>query len=177
MNFKLVSMLLTIGLVLVAAGCGGGNSDKKANETYANGVCTAIGGWASEVNSLATVPSGGLTKASLQKKLTQFETATKQLISQIKAVPPPNTSQGQTAKKQIDQLAAQVQSTSTAVKSAASKLPANASVAQIVSSLSKLVPQFQTLKSTAHSTVKTIQSAGGSLASAFKNEGACKQLG
>jgi hypothetical protein len=162
---------------LIAAGCGGGHSDKKANEAYANGVCTAIGTWATEVKSLATVPTGGITKASLDAKLSQFETATKKLVSQIKAVPPPNTSQGQTAKKQIDQLASQVQTTSTAVTSAASKLPANATVAQMVSALSKLVPQFQTLKSTAQSTVKAIQGAGGSLSSAFKSERPCKQLG
>jgi hypothetical protein len=171
-----VAMLLAV-LALVAAGCGGGHSDQKANEAYASGVCTAIGTWATEVKSLATVPTGGITKASLDAKLSQFETATKKLISQVKAVPPPNTSEGQTAKKQIDQLASQVQTTSTAVKSAASKLPANATVAQMVSALSTLVPQFQTLKSTAQSTLKTIQSGGGSLASAFKNERACKQPG
>ena len=172
-----VAVLLSV-LALAAAGCGGGgNSDKKANEAYANGVCTAIGTWATEVKSLATVPTGGITKTSLDAKLSQFESATKKLTSQIKAMPPPNTSEGQTAKKQIDQLASQVQTTSTAVKSATSKLPANATVAQMVSALSTLVPQFQTLQSTAQSTVKAIQSAGGSLASAFKSERACKQLG
>ena len=169
--------MLLSALALIGAGCGGGHSDKKANEAYANGVCTAIGTWATEVKSLATVPTGGITKASLDAKLSQFETATKKLVSQIKAVPPPNTSEGQTAKKQIDQLASQVQTTSTAVTSAASKLPANATVAQMVSGLSKLVPQFQALKSTAQSTVKALQSAGGSLASAFKSERACQQLG
>ena len=169
--------MLLSALALVAAGCGGGNSDKKANEAYANGVCTAVGSWTTEVKSLATVPTSGITKASIDAKLSQFETATKKLISQIKAVPPPNTSEGQTAKKQVDQLAAQVQATSAAVKSAASKLPANPTLAQIVSELSKVVPQFQTLKSSAQSTLKTLQSAGGSLASAFKSEKACKQLG
>jgi hypothetical protein len=171
-----VAMLLSV-LTLVVAGCGGGNADKKANEVYASGVCTAIGSWATEVKSLATVPSGGINKASIDAKLSQFETATKTLISQIKAVPAPNTSEGQTAKKEISKLAAQVQATSTAVKSAASKLPANPTLAQIVSSLSKLVPEFQTLKSSAQSTVKSIESAGGSLSSAFKSEKACRQLG
>jgi nitrate/nitrite-specific signal transduction histidine kinase len=165
-------------LALVAAGCGGGgNSDQKANEAYAKGVCTAIGSWTTEVKSLATVPTSGVTKASVDAKLSQFETATKNLVTQIKAVPAPNTSEGQSAKKQIDQLTTQVQTTSTAVKSAASKLPANASVTQIVTALSQLVPQFESLKSAAQSTVKTIQSAGGSLADAFKSERACKQLG
>jgi hypothetical protein len=169
-------MLLSV-LALVAAGCGGGgNSDKKANEAYASGVCTALGTWMTEVKSLATVPSSGITKSSIDAKLNQFETATKNLVTQIKAVPAPNTSEGQSAKKQIDTLAAQLQSTSAGVKSAASKLPANPTVAQIVSELSKLVPQFQALKNSANSTVKTIKSAGGSLASAFKSEKACKQL-
>jgi outer membrane murein-binding lipoprotein Lpp len=99
------------------------------------------------------------------------------MISQVKAVPPPNTSEGQSAKKQINQLAAQVKTTSAAVKSATSQLPANASMSQIISALSGLVPQFQTLKNSAESTAKTIQSAGGSLADAFKGEPACKQLG
>lgn len=170
--------LLLSALALFAAGCGGGgNSDQKANETYANGVCTAIGSWASQVKSLATVPGGGINKSSIDTKLSQFETATKQLVSQIKAVPAPNTSEGQTAKKQIEQLAAQIQSTSAAVKAAASTLPANATLAQMVSALSKLVPQFQTLQSSAQSTLKTLQSAGGSLADAFKSEPACQKLG
>ena len=92
-------------------------------------------------------------------------------------MPPPNTSEGQSAKKQIDQLATQVQTTSTAVKSAAARLPANASLAQIVQALSKLAPQFRTLQSTAQATTKTIESAGGSLADAFKSEKSCKKLG
>jgi hypothetical protein len=171
-----VALLLSV-LAVVAAGCGGGNADKKANEAYAKGVCTAIGGWVTDVKSLATVPSGGITKASIDAKLSQFETATKTMISQIKAAPAPNTSEGQAAKKQIDQLASEVQATSAAVKSAASRLPAHATVAQIASALSSLVPQFQTLKSSAQSTVKSIENAGGSLASAFKSEKACQQLG
>src|SRR3954447_4455135 len=101
-------MFLSV-LALVAAGCGGGdNSDKKANDAYASGVCTAIGAWASEVKSLTTVPTGGITKSSIEAKLGEFETATNKLISQIKAVPIPNTSEGTTAKKQIDHLMTQV---------------------------------------------------------------------
>ncbi len=169
--------MLLSALALVAAGCGGGDSDKKANEAYASGVCTAIGSWESEVQSLTTVPTGGITKASIDAKLGQFETATNKLISQIKAVPTPNTSEGQAAKKQINQLVTQVRTTSSAVQSAASTLPANPTLTQILSELSTLVPQFQTLTSTAKSTLTTIQTAGGSLADAFKSERACKQLG
>ena len=171
-----LSVLLSV-LALVAAGCGGGNADKKANEAYAKTVCTALGTWVTEVKSIATVPSGGINQASIDAALNQFQIDTKKMISQIKAAPPPDTSEGKAAKQQINQLATQVQTTSAAVKSAASNLPANASLSQIVSALSGLLPQFQTLTSSAQSTAKAIQSAGGSLADAFKGERACKQLG
>lgn len=170
-------VLSTLGLVAAGCGSGSGNSDKKANQTYATGVCEAINTWATQVKSLATVPTGGITKASLDTKLSQFETATKTLVTEIKAVPPPNTSEGQAARKQIDKLASQVQATSVAVKSASSSLPANATLPEMLSELSRLVPQFRTLQSTAQSTVKTIKSAGGSLASAFNSEQACRKIG
>jgi hypothetical protein len=41
----------------------------------------------------------GITKASIVTKLNHFETATKQLVSQIKAVPAPNTSWGREARE------------------------------------------------------------------------------
>ena len=40
-------------LVLVGAGCGS-SSDTKANEAYANSVCSAIGNWEQEIKSIAT---------------------------------------------------------------------------------------------------------------------------
>ena len=76
----------------------------------------------------------------MQAGLTQFETATKTLVSQIKAVPPPNTSQGQAAKKQVDQLESQVQATTSTVKSTAAQIPENATVAQTALAVSTLAP-------------------------------------
>jgi ABC-type glycerol-3-phosphate transport system substrate-binding protein len=177
MNVRRRYLLALVGaLALLAAGCGG-HSDKKANEAYANSVCTAIGSWAKEIKSIATNTSGGISKASLDAKLAQFESATKNLVSQIKAIPPPNTSQGQAAKKQIDQMASQVETTTSAVKSTAEQIPANATAKQAVATLATLAPQLETLASSAKSTVKGVESAGGSLASAFESSRACKNLG
>jgi hypothetical protein len=176
MKIKLLSIVVTFGLAVVAAGCGSGSSDKKANEAYATGVCSAIGSWVNDVKSLATI-SGGISKASLQKKLTQFQTATKNLVSGIKAVPPPNTSEGQNAKKQVNLFVTQVQATSTAVKTASAKIPANASLSEIAPVLAPLRPQLTALSSTAQSTVKSLKNVGGSLQSAFDSADACKNLG
>jgi uncharacterized protein (DUF2342 family) len=162
-------------MVLLAAGCGG-NSDKKANEAYANSVCSAISSWTQQIKGIATDLSGGVSKASLQSKVTQAESATKDLATQIKAVPPPNTSDGQAAKKQVDQLSTQVTSAVDSAKSAVASIPANASVTTVAAALAPLASQVQGLASTAQSTVKSLQTAKGSLSSAFKSASSCKNL-
>jgi hypothetical protein len=139
-----LAAVVAVGALLT--GCGGGGADQKANKAYASGVCTVIGSWLKEARSLSTVPSNGVTKDSLGAKLNQFETATKTFVSQIKAVPVPNTSQGKTAKRGIDQLATSARGASAAVQTAVASLPANASIMQMTSALTTVLPEFQTLK-------------------------------
>ncbi|HVP75809.1 MAG TPA: hypothetical protein VMS63_07290 [Gaiellaceae bacterium] len=162
----------------MVAGCGK-SADQKANEAYANSVCTAIGDWETQVKSVVTdlsSSSGSLSKASLQSKMTQVESATRTLVTQIKAVPPPNTSEGTAARQQIDQLSTEVTTTVNSVKSAVTQIPSGASAATIASTLVPLAPQVKSLASTAESTVKTVENAGGSLSDAFKSTDSCKSL-
>ena len=164
-------------LAFVAAGCGGSSSDTKANEAYANSVCSAIGAWEQQIKSIATDFSGGISKASLQSKIAQADTATKTLKTQIKAVPPPNTSDGQAAKTQVDQLSSQVASTVSTAQTAVASIPDNASLTTVAAALVPLAPQVKGLASTAQATVTSLQTAKGSLASAFKSADSCKSLG
>jgi len=176
----MLALLLTVWIVVIAAGCGGGSSDQKANEAYARGVCTAIGRWLTEAKSLSTIPSGGVAqikKASLEAKLRQFESATRTFVSQMKAVPVPKTSEGKLAKQGIDHLEMSARGASAAVQTAVSSVPANASITQLLPALVTVLPEFQTLKDTTRSELTALQSGGGSLADAFKTERACQQLG
>lgn len=138
-------VLLAVVLAVAAAGCGGSSSDAKANSAYAESVCTAIGSWGQQVKSIATDFSGGISKASLEAKVTQVETATKELITQIKAVPPPKSSQGQAAKQQLDQLSNDITTTIDATKSAIDQLQGNASVATVTAAVAALAPQVKSL--------------------------------
>jgi hypothetical protein len=164
---------LAAGLV---AGCGG-KSDKKANEQYANSVCTALGKWEQQIRSIATNLSGGISKSTLQSKATQAENATRSLASEIKSIPPPDTSEGQAAKQQLEQLSTDTTNTVDAVKSAIDGLQAGSSASTITAALITLAPQVQSLASTAKSTVSSLQEAKGGLSSAFKSSSECKSLG
>jgi hypothetical protein len=163
-------------LVLVGAGCGG-SSDTKANEAYANSVCSAIGSWEQQIKSIASSFSAGVTPASLEANVTQAEAATKTLVTQIKAVPPPDTSQGQAAKQQLDQLTTDISNTIDAAQTAITQIQANPSTAAISAIVATLAPQVQSLASETNSAISSLKGAGGSLASAFKSTDSCKSLG
>ncbi len=175
-----VPMLALLAVIaLVAAGCGGSSSsDTQANDAYASGVCTAIGTWVQQIKSVTSSGlTSGISKASLQSKIAQAQTATKTLAKQVKAVPRPNTSDGQAAKAQVDQFSSDAASTVSTAQTAVASIPANASVTAIASALVPLAPQIKDLVTTAQTTVKSLQSAKGSLSSAFKSADSCQNLG
>ena len=164
-------------LTLVVAGCGK-SSDTKANEAYADNVCTAVGTWTQEIRSIATgFTTGGISKSSLQASLTQAESATKTLVKQVHAVPPPDTDEGQAAKQQLDQLTNDITSTAKAAESSLGQLQDDASTATITAAIATLLPQVQSLAGQTQSAITTLKDAGGSLASAFKSTDSCKSLG
>jgi hypothetical protein len=170
------ALLVAAVVVVLAAGCGGSSSDKKANEAYADSVCTAVGDWKAQIQTIATDFSGGISKASLQSKLNQAEAATKTLVAGLKAVPPPDTDEGKAAKQQLSQFSDHATSTVDSAKSALSQLSGNASAQAITAALASFAPQVQSLVSQAKSTVTAVKSAGGALASAFKSTDSCKNL-
>jgi hypothetical protein len=171
-----ILLALLGALAVLAAGCGG-NSDKKANEQYADSVCSAVGTWEQQVKSIATTFTGIPSKAALQAKITEVQTATKTLVTEIKAVPPPDTSDGQAAKQQLDQLSTDVTTTIDSARTAVAQLPGNASAAQLALALAPLVPQVQGVVASGQAAVTALKDAGGGLGSAFKSTDSCQSLG
>jgi gas vesicle protein len=170
------ALLLAVVVALVAAGCGGSNSDKKANEAYADSVCTAVGTWKDQIQKIVTDFSGGISKASITKKVDQAQAATKTLVTEIKAVPPPDTDEGKAAKQQIDQVTHHMTGVVNTAKQSVAQLPDNATVQTIAGAVAALGPQVQGLVNEAKSAVSSVKDAGGSLADAFKKTDSCQSL-
>jgi hypothetical protein len=129
------------------------------------------------MKDIATSLSGGVSQAALQTKVTQAEDATNTLVSQIKAVPPPDSSEGQAAKQQLDQLTTDINNTIAAAQTASASIQANASVAAVSAVVATLAPQVQSLASETKSAISSLKGAGGSLGSAFKSTDSCQSLG
>lgn len=163
----------------LVTGCGGVSPVRKANEAYASSVCTTIGSWLAKIKSVEYLPPlAGIAKASIDAKLNRFDGDTSQFVSRIKAVRPPNTSEGRAAKRKIDQspLIPGAQGEISSAKIVESTVASARNRAAAVEAALGGWPDFQTLKPTAQSLLTYLQSGGGSLASAFKTERPCKRL-
>ncbi len=174
-----VAALLVV-LALAAVGCGGSSSsssDQQANEAYANGVCTAVGGWEQQVKSVITTLAGSPSKATLDSSVSQIEAATTSLETQLKAVPPPNSSDGQAAKQQVDTFSSDATATISTTKAAVAAIPDAASATAVAAALIPLAAQVQGLVTSGKSAVTALQAESGSLGSAFKSTASCKSLG
>ena len=169
-------LLVAAVLALIAAGCGGSSSDKKANKAYADSVCTAVGTWRQQIKDILSDFSGGISKASLQKKVDQAQAATKTLVTQVKSVPPPDTDQGKAAKQQFDQVTNDIKTFVNTAKGTVAQLPDNASFQTITGAVASLGPQVQGLVSETKSAISSVKDAGGTLSDAFKSTDSCKSL-
>jgi hypothetical protein len=151
------------------------NSESRAaNDAYASSVCTAIGSWEQQMKTIGA--SGGTSQADLQSKSSQVETATQNLVNQIKAIPVPGTSDGQAASQQLAQLSTDLTNSVQATKNGVATIKADASAATISTVAVTLRAQYKALVDSAKSAADSLGGNALPLALAFRRTDACKNL-
>jgi hypothetical protein len=174
----IIAVVVGIGVVLaVVVGLFAyhtSNENKAANDAYANSVCTAIGNWQEQVNTVGT--SGGTSQADFESKSSQIETATTNLANEIKAIPLPGSSDGQAASQQLSQLTTDLANTVEATKNGLAEIKSNTSAATVSAVAVTLKPQYTALVDSAKSAVHSLGNNALPLAFAFRRTDACKNL-
>jgi hypothetical protein len=166
-------------LVVVAAGCGGGQSEE---EKWAGNVCTDISNWQSQVkkstdNIQAALQSPGTgTLATINSEIQKAVNATSQLAANLKALNPPNTDEGAQAKQQLDALGTQVEKTTTQAKQTIQSVPEGASTSETIKKLSPLAPALQSLATNTSNTLAAVKASGEKIKEGFDKADSCKQF-
>jgi hypothetical protein len=162
---------------LAAAGCGGSSkSGATPTQTWATGVCTAFTTWKTQLGDIEnTVKSGGLSKSTIDKAVSQAKDATDTLASSLKKLGKPNTQAGQTAKSDLDQLSTELTKNIQTIQDAISNASGAAGVLTAVSTAGSTLV---TMGSEVSSTLTQLQALDpkGELQQAFKQSSACKSL-
>jgi ABC-type transporter Mla subunit MlaD len=102
---RLAAAAATIGLAVAAAGCGSSNNAADETEAWADGMCSALIDWQSNVAAAGQkVTKGDLSKSTLQEAADGVADANKQLRDDLDSLGKPPTETVDKAKEDLEQL-------------------------------------------------------------------------
>jgi uncharacterized phage infection (PIP) family protein YhgE len=159
--------------VLALAACGG--SSDSASETYANGVCSELSTWVTELEGeFKTLTDAGLStdKSDLQDAVDEAADATETMVADIKELGPPETDAGNQVKSELDELGTRLIEQVDTIKRALD------SSTGVLSQVSTLTAAFSTMANDLKTTWDSVKrlDPGNELADAFENASDCESL-
>jgi hypothetical protein len=149
---------------------------------WADSVCTSLSDWRSSINPLADVSGGPLMPESLREKLGEADTATEQLVTELKDLGSPDLEAGKDVEQALDDSAAGLQASYESLKAGAQATADADTPAAFLQALAALAPDFQNLLNQIGDTVAVLQSASlfgdasAELERAFADAEFCQQL-
>jgi hypothetical protein len=175
----LLGGIAVAALVLSAAACGGGGGNSTTTGTvsavqWANGVCSSFTTWQKSLESIQTDVMSHPSKSQLRQAGRQIESATGTLVRSLKQLGPPDTAQGEAAKKSLDQLTTSLESGLNKLKETLNGSPSGAAGA---------LSQISTITATLSAMADDLKLAGTNLKNlapsheleqAFQQAGACQ---
>lgn len=182
--FRVLSVVM-IALVIPSglAACG---KDKKEEasapsaEEWANGVCSDLNAWASELSNIASKFVGGRITAdgSLQRALDDAKTATQKLGDEFDNAGSPDIDGGEEAKKAADEFEQEASKTLDEIDAKAKELESADDVSGFLSGLADLAQSVQGLITSARDLSSTLEGLGveDQLKTAIAAAPACQKL-
>jgi hypothetical protein len=163
---------------LLAAGCGSsdGASDTTPTTEWANGLCTSITTWKTEITSIVdSLKGGNLSQDSLAAAVDDADEATRNFTSSLKSLGRPDTEAGQEAQDSVNELTTQIDADMTTIQDAVSKA---SGVAGVLAAVPTITTAIQSAGNQIADTIAGFQDldAKGELESAFKDADDCKTL-
>lgn len=170
-----------IVIAAVAMRLSDNGSSKPSAAEWASSVCTDLGTWKTSISSLA---SGGATlnPSTLKGKIDTAQTATSTLVSELKALGPPDVESGAELQQTLQSNADKLQASFDSLKTAAQQAVQAGSPKAVAQALVALGPQYQALLDDLSSTVNDLQnanvaaSAKSELQAAFAGAQSCQDL-
>ena len=178
MSNRLAFVVVVAVCALVAAGCGSSDdsSDTTPTTEWADGLCSSITTWRSEITTIVNSLRGGnLTQDSLTAAVDDAEEATRNFTTELKGLGRPDTDAGQEAQDSVNELTTQIDEDMTKIQDAVS----NASgVAGVIAAVPTITSTIQSAGNQVADTISGFEEldAKGELESAFKDADSCEDM-
>jgi membrane protein implicated in regulation of membrane protease activity len=167
------SMTLLTVAVLALAACGG--DDSSASETYANGVCSSLSTWVTDVQSAAqSLGDEGLAieQEDLRAAVGDVRDSTENLVDDLEELGPPETEAGNAARTELNDLGTELTQQVETVEEA---LDSGGDVAAIAGTVTTALSAAATAVQTTFDELRGLD-VGGELEDAFRNGEDCESL-
>ena len=178
MSNRLALVLVVAVCAVVAAGCGSSDdsSDTTPTTEWANGLCSSITTWQSDITTIVNSLKGGnLSQDSLTAAVDDAEEATRTFTTSLKGLGRPDTEAGQQAQDSVNALTTQIDADMTKIQDTVS----NASgLAGVIAAVPTITSTIQSAGNQVADTISGFEEldAKGELESAFKDADSCEDM-
>lgn len=177
-----VVVIVSIGDTVLIARLTDDEGGALSTSAWADSVCASLVDWRSSITSLADVSGGTLTRDTLREKLGDADSATDQLVANLRDLGPPDLEAGAEVEQALDDTAHGLETSYQSLKTGAQNAADADTPAAFLQALAALAPDFQRLLDQIGETITALQSASlfgqssAELERAFADAESCQAL-
>jgi len=158
-----------------------GDSGSVETTAWADSVCVSLSDWRTSITSLADVSGGILTPESLRERLAEAQTATEELVTELRDLGAPEL-EGEQLDQELDAAVNELEADFETLKSGAASAAEADTPSAFLQALAALAPAFQGLLDQIRTTVDDLRNASVAeeaeteLQQAFDEAESCREL-
>ncbi len=163
----------------VAAGCGGNDetADEDPTAAWASGFCTAVTTWRDDLESITSQFSdtSNFSEEALRSAADDADSATDQLVDDLRALGRPETESGEEVESSIEELSTTLENEAAAIEDTAQGV---SGLAELPSAISSISTSLSAMATAFADTWTVIQNASvdSELETAFEDSPECEQI-
>lgn len=177
-NWLLVAVFAALVVIGGAAILGRTTENDKSipADTWAEGVCTELGDWKSEIAALTDTSGEPPTPESIEDKLGAARDATEELVDNLRALGPPQTESREEVEQELDQQVSELEQTFDEVEASVQEVAD--SETDLAAKIAALSGDIKALLEQGSEALAALEEADpvGEVTSALQSEPSCQQL-
>ena len=179
MRRTLTAALAVLSLAGLAAGCGGSSSASEEDPTaaWASGFCSAVTTWTDDLKGVTSQfnDTSNLSQDGLQSAADDVQSATQELVDDLKGLGAPDTDSGEEVRSSIDSLSTTLETETSGIQEA---VGAVSGIIDIPGAITSITTSLSAMGTAFSSTLQTIDDAdvSGELQAALEDSPECADI-
>ena len=173
---RMLAAALVAGTALVAAGCGGNDSQVPASTQWASDLCTAVTTWRSDIASTAETLTSNPSRAGFEQAAEDAKKTTETLVDTVKGLGAPDTTAGEQARTTVDTLSTDLSTDVETIQNAVEDVSGVQSLLTAATTVSATVSKISDQVSSSLDELGSLRDVDDQLKQSFADAESCNGL-